>query len=147
MKRLRFDFVSEEVLRQGLEQQYDREAIADVAPFFFALGRPGMILAALRDPAAFSLERELLSSLFRLSTLTLSERLTLAEKMALHAERAVRLLEWWLPGLYQQSHKITEQKTLVRFFVLLEEIEATLRLLKTTQSNTRLLLEKIFLSV
>lgn len=147
VKRARFDFVSEDTLRQELASQYAESNLSEVAPFFFALGRPGMILSALRDPEAFAFDRELLGSLFRLSTLTLAERLALAEKMALHTERTVRLLEWWLPGLYQQSQKMTEKKATVRFFELLEEVEKTMRLLKTTQSNARLLLEKLFLSV
>lgn len=147
VKRVRFDFVPEEILQRDVKEQYPAEALAEVAPFFFALGRPGMILSALRDPEAFAFDRELLGSLFRLSTLSLAERLTLAEKMALHTERTVRLLEWWLPGLYQQSQKMTEKKATVRFFELLEEVEKTMRLLKTTQSNARLLLEKLFLSV
>ena len=147
VKQVRFGFVPLDEMRAGVEQLFPREEIALVAPFFFSLGRPGMILLALRDPDAFALDRDLLSSLFRLSTLSLTERLALAEKMALHAERTTRLLEWWLPGLYHQSLGITEKKGTIRFFGLLEDIEKTLRLLKTTQSNTRLVLEKLFLSV
>ena len=143
IKQVRFGFVPQEVLAR----EFGNEEASDIAPFFFSLGRPGMIFSALRDPAAFSVERELLGGLFRLSTLTLSERLLLAEKMAVHTERTVRLLEWWLPGLYQQSRQRTDRKQMIRFFELFEEIEATLRLLKTTQSNTRLLLEKLLLSV
>lgn len=147
VKRIRFDFVPEAELREGVHAQYTEAQLAEVAPFFFALGRPGMILSALEQPEAFAFDRELLGALFRLSTLSLGERLALAEKMALHAEQTIRLLEWWLPGLYQQAQKMTEKKTTVRFFALLAEVEATMRLLKTTQSNTRLLLEKLFLSV
>ncbi len=143
IKQVRFSFVPQEVL----SREFGTEETSDIAPFFFSLGRPGMILSALSDPAAFSVERELLGGLFRLSTLTLTERLALAEKMAVHTERSVRLLEWWLPGLYQQSRQRKDRKQMVRFFELFEEIEATLRLLKTTQSNTRLLLEKLLLSV
>lgn len=147
VKQVRFSFISEEVIRGEVRTLFSSEEIAQVAPFFFSLGRPGMILLALKDPEAFALDRDLLSSLFRLSTLSLTERLALAEKMALHAERTTRLLEWWLPGLYHQSLGITEKKGTIRFFELLEEIEQTLRLLKTTQTNTRLVLEKLFLSV
>lgn len=147
VKQVRFGFVSEEEIREAVSARYPVEVVAHVAKFFFSLGRPGLVLSALRDPEAFALERDLLSSLFRLSILSLTERLALAEKMALHAERTIRLLEWWLPGLYQQSQGITERKGTVRFFKLLEEIELSLRLLKTTQTNTRLVLEKLFLSI
>jgi len=147
VKRMRFHFVPEKTLQSALLTQFSEKELSDVAPFFFALGRPGMVLAALADPKQFALERELLGQLFRLSTLTLAERLILAEKLGLHADRTIRLLEWWLPGLYHQVMKMTEKKGTVRFFGLLEEVEKTMRLLKTTQSNARLLLEKLFLSV
>lgn len=147
VKRVRFDFVPEEILRQEMVALYDEKSLADIAPFFFALGRPGMVLAALRDPQGFALKRDLLGQLFRLSTLSLSERLTLAEKLGLHTERTIQLLEWWLPGLYHQAMKLEERKGTVRFYSLLEAVEKTMRLLKTTQSNARLLLEKLFLAV
>ncbi|MDP2838112.1 MAG: hypothetical protein Q8O53_02445 [Candidatus Moranbacteria bacterium] len=147
VKRVRFDFVPEAILRQEIAASYNEQELADIAPFFFALGRPGMILSAREYPQTFALERELLGQLFRLSTLSSAERLTLAEKLALHGERTIRLLEWWLPGLYHQAMKLEEKKGIVRFYSLLEEVEKTMRLLKTTQSNARLLLEKLFLSV
>ncbi|MFZ3031679.1 MAG: AAA family ATPase [Candidatus Moraniibacteriota bacterium] len=147
VKRVRFDFVSEESIREDIALRYTGTDMDSIAPFFFALGRPGMILSALEHPEAFVLDRELLGSLFRLSALSLSERLALAERLALHTERTIRLLEWWLGGLYRQAQKMTEKKMTTRFFLLLDETEATLRLLKTTQSNARLLLEKLFLAV
>lgn len=147
VKRVRFDFVPEKLLFEAVASSYDKKELSQVAPFFFALGRPGMVLSALRDPAAFTLERDLLGQLFRLSTLPLSERLSLAEKLGSHTERTVRLLEWWLPGLHRQALQMSEKRGTVRFFALLDEVEKTMRLLKTTQSNARLLLEKIFLAV
>jgi DNA polymerase-3 subunit delta' len=147
VKRVRFDFIPEEELRQSVTSFVPEEALTEVAPFFFALGRPGMVLSALKDPKTFVVERELLGSLFRLSTLTLAERMTLAETLGQQGERTIRLLEWWLPGLYQQGRKLTDTLTTTRFFSLLDEIEKTMRLLKTTESNKRLLLEKLFLMV
>ena len=90
VKRVRFGFVSEDVIREEMDSMYTKEELAEVAPFFFALGRPGMILSALHDPDAFALDRDLLSALFRLSSLSLAERLTLAEKLAQHAEQIGR---------------------------------------------------------
>ncbi len=147
VKRVRFDFLEEELLKQAFRERYDEATLRPIAPFFYSLGRPGMILAAAENPEGFAANREVLSALFRLSTLSLAERLSLAEKMAVHADRTIELLEWWLPGLYQQSVKITDKKGTTRFFELLEDVEGTMRLLKTTQSNARLLLEKLFLSV
>lgn len=147
VKRVPFHFVPEESMREALQEEFNGEKLSQVASFFFALGRPGLVLEALRNPETFTVEKELLGKLFRLSTLSLSERLTLAERLGLHTEQCIRLLEWWLPGLYQQAWKTKEKKSTRQFFSLLEEIEQVIKTLKTTQSNVRLVLEKLFLSV
>lgn len=145
VKRVHFDFVSEEDMKEGMKE-YSQGGL-DIAPFFYSLGRPGMIRRALSDPVSFEEEKEKLSLLFRLSTLSVSERLALAEKLALKSDLTIRLLEWWLPGLYSQAMKTKEKNTTVQFFTLLENTEKTVSLLKTTQSNPRLLLEKLFFTV
>lgn len=147
IERVRFDFVPEEELSREAAKRFPRAGEGSIAPFFFSLGRPGMIIRALGDPKGFAEEREKLGQLFRLSTLSLSERLQLAEKMSSDVPEAVKLLEWWLPGLHTQALKASEKKLTARFFALLESIEQALALLKTTQSNARLLLEKLFLSL
>ncbi len=147
VKRAHFNFVPEAILHEDLGKIYPGRDFSAIAPFFFALGRPGMILSAIEHQEVFSADREYLGQLFRLSTLSVSERLTLAQQLGNHTEQAIRLLEWWLPGLYQQAVRISERKMTLRFFRLLADVEQTMRLLKTTQSNTRLLLEKLFLSV
>lgn len=147
VKRVPFDFVPEAILKDELATTFPDQSLSEIAPFFFSLGRPGLVRSAIEHPEVFTTERTLLAKLFRLSTLSLAERLALAEELALHQDRTIRLLEWWLPGLYAQAQKLREKKMTVRFFGLLEEVENTLHLLKTTQSNARLLLEKLFLGV
>jgi hypothetical protein len=141
VEHIRFGLVSEEEMRSGIPDQ------GSVPGFFFSLGRPGAVIRAVDDPEAFAGDKELLGSLFRLSTLPLAERLALAERMAGDVPRAIRMLEWWLPGLHASAKKTAEPGATARFFALLDETEQMLRLLKTTQSNARLLLEKLFLSV
>ena len=85
--------------------------------------------------------------LFRLTSLSLGERLHLADELSKNVPETIRLLEWWLPGLHTQAFKGMEKRLTVRFFSLLAETEQTLTLLKTTQSNARLLLEKLFFSI
>lgn len=141
VQHVRFGLVPEEDIRSGVSDP------GSLPGFFFSLGRPGAIIRALGNPEAFAGDKELLSGLFRLSTLSLAERLVLAEKMAGDVPRAIRMLEWWLPGLHASALKTTESGATARFFALLDETEQMLRLLKTTQSNARLLLERLFLSV
>ncbi len=147
-EEVRFDFVPEQEIQNGIEMMgfpaAEREAIA---PFFFSLGRPGMILRALCDPEAFAADRTMLAQLFRLSALSVIERLALSERLGTDVPCAIRLLEWWLPGLHAQAFKAVERGGTGRFFLLLENTERTVGLLKTTQGNARLLLEKLFLGV
>ena len=145
VERVRFGYVSPEEIERGIEALSLPNKGNVIASFFFALGRPGMIVRAARDPESFAGEREALARLFRLSTLSLSERLKLAETFAKDVPKTVRLLEWWLPGLHTQALKGTDAAYMARFFGLLEAAEQTLALLKTTQSNARLLLEKLLL--
>jgi len=147
VKHVRFDFVAEDEIKQGLEKIYQPAALREIAPFFFSLGRPGMVIRALSEPENFLEAKEKLGLLFRLSTLSLSERMSLAEKLSSHTEQSILLLEWWLPGLHAQAMKTEERKMMTKFFGLLAEVEKTIVLMKTTQSNSRLLLEKLFLNI
>jgi len=145
VERVRFGYVS------SLEMQRESTLLAKketpLAPFFFSLGRPGMIIRAISDSQKFSKEQEKLGRLFRLSSLTLGERLSLAEELSKNVPETIRLLEWWLPGLHSQALKKENTIQSKRFFLLLEKTEQTLLLLTTTQSNARLLLEKLFFSL
>lgn len=147
VERIRFDYVPSEEIKSGLGVLFAGSKEPTLAPFFFSLGRPGMIVRALRDPQSFADERERLERLFRLSTLGLGERLKLAEELAKNIPETVQLFEWWLPGIHAQALKGTDTRYTTKFFGLLEAAEETLGLLKTTQSNARLLLEKLFFSV
>lgn len=147
IERIRFDYVSEEEIKSDMNTLLVRKNEHPIAPFFFSLGRPGMIIRAVLNPQIFTKEQEKLGRLFRLSSLTLGERLGLAEELAKNVPESIRLLEWWLPGLHTQALKETNIRRTARFFRLLEEAEQTLILLKTTQSNARLLLEKLFFSI
>lgn len=145
--RVRLDFVPEDQIREGVGEDLSHEALREVAPFFFALGRPGLILNARDNMGGFMQERDRLSRLFKISLLSLQERLALAEELSKDVPMATRLLEWWLPGLHASAQKSNEVRHTRRFFQILEMIQETIRLLKTTQSNARLLLEKLFLAI
>lgn len=147
IEKFRFDYVPPEEIEAGVYSILPEGKRQDIAPFFFSLSRPGMIIRVLNDPQGFITEREKLERLFRLSSLDLGERMQLAEELSKNVPEAIRLLEWWLPGLHTQAIKNTDAHYTARFFELLEKVEETLTLLKTTQSNARLLLEKLFFAI
>lgn len=147
VERVRFGYVAPEAIAEGIDTLFSGGREHAIAPFFFALGRPGMAVRAARDPQGFAEEKEKLGRLFRLSTLGLPDRLKLAEELAKNVPQTVRLLEWWLPGLHTQALQGADARHTARFLGLLDEVERTLMLLKTTQSNARLLLEKLFFAI
>jgi DNA polymerase III subunit delta' len=148
VERMRFGFVPEEEMLSGFSASEFSSRIGNgnIAPFFFSLGRPGMIIRALSDTKGFAADQERLAKLFRLSTLSLTEKLRFAEELSADVPHTIRLLEWWLPGLHVRISGLDNRQA-QRFFGLLEETERTLSLLKTTQANARLLLEQLFLFV
>jgi len=147
VERIRFGYVASEEIESGSASLFTKKENKTIAPFFFSLGRPGIIKQAELDPESFLKKQEKLSRLFRLSSLSLNERLQLAEELAKNVPESIQLLEWWLPGLHSQAFKEMNKSRTTLFFELLEETEQVLFLLKTTQSNARLLLEKLFFSI
>lgn len=146
-ERVRFSTVAAQEIEHGMHTLFPGNKQLAIEPFFYSIGRPGMIVRAARSPQEFLDEKETLGKLFRLSTLLLYDRLQLAEHMAKDVPGTIRLLEWWVPGLHAQALKTHEIRHTSQFFTLLEEVEKTRALLKTTQSNARLLLEKLLLSI
>jgi len=147
VEKVRFNYVPAEEITSDANFVSSKKQKQDLSPFFFSLGRPGMIFRAESNPEIFTEERKKLEKLFKLSSLGLYERLQLADELSKNVPKCIRLLEWWMPGLHNQAVKRDNVQYTTRFFEFLERAEKTLVLMKTTQSNTRLLLEKLFLSV
>ena len=146
VEKFRFAFLPEEEMKEAFTDGCRKEEDPAFVQFLFSLGRPGLLVRAQADPEFFSATREKLGKLFRLSRLSLPARLQLAEELSLNVPATAETLEWWLPGLHTLAfrHAATGK---ARFFSYLEEVEETLFLLRTTQANARLLLEKLFLSL
>ncbi len=148
VERVRFHYVPVEEMQSDRSLFFSHHTDQQtIAPFFFSLGRPGVVKEALADPKKFHQKQEMLSRLFRLSTLSLSERMILAEELSKNVPEMITLLEWWLPGLHKQALESKSFSHTKQFFRLLQDIESTLTLLKTTQSNARLLADTLFLSL
>lgn len=146
-EKVRFSFVPESVMKEAFLSGVRRENNQALVSFFLALGRPGLLVRARDDPAFFSQAEGTLGKLFRLSSLSAKERLDFAEDLAADVPAASRLLEWWLPGLHTLAFRKVEATGHSQFFRYLEEAERTLFLLRNTQANARLLLEKLFFSI
>jgi DNA polymerase III subunit delta' len=137
--RVPFSLVSESLIRE-------RFGTSSVEPFFFSLGRPGIVSTAITEADSFARRRELLRSLFRISSLSFSERLELSEKLSVLPSETADLFEWWVTGLRNMKRTDTlSSRTAVTFYGILGEIERTIRALRDTNSNARLLIDRLFL--
>ena len=124
----------------GAEAKTDR--------FFVSLGRPGIVFGSRFDPETFAQRRDTLRKLFRLSELTFSERIALAESLSSYpVSETLLLLEWWVSIRRTAERNRTDPDRIRATYRLLEEIEETARLLRTTNANTRIALDRLFLSV
>ncbi len=144
--RVAFPLVPERDLRNGVERFFG-DAASSIEPFFFALGRPGIIVSALRDPEAFAKRRDILRHLFRLSSLPFHERLSISETVSSDIREAIMLFEWWETGLRALRKDETDPNRLRRFYSFLGDIETCLQSLRDTNANARLLVDRLLLSV
>lgn len=139
--RVPFSPVSEADMRSGLEAE-----ASGIESFFFSLGRPGIVLSAAADPDSFSRRRDLLRSLFRVSSLSFAERIALSERLSATPSEAADLLEWWVTGLRNMRRSDTaSRKNALLLYRLLEEIEKTIRTLRDSNANPRLCIDRLFL--
>ncbi|MEI7750209.1 MAG: AAA family ATPase [Candidatus Moraniibacteriota bacterium] len=141
--RVPFSAIPEDMMRAGFGTFLSGEAA--VEPFFFSLGRPGIVVGAAASPDEFSGRRDLLRSLFRISSLSFCERLSLSEKLSASPSEAAEVFEWWVAGLRNVRKRDDSTKAVVRRYRFLEDIEKTTRSLRDTNANVRLLLDRLFL--
>jgi DNA polymerase III, delta subunit len=145
LEEVRFRFVPEEII---LEEGKPFNLIPgdDIPNFFFQLGRPGILFQAKENPKSFLKHKEQLTSLYRISTLSLRERLKLAEELAVDVPGSIQLFEWFLPGLYQRMKGVPVD-TQVKHLKVLARIQESLFQLKKTDVQPRLTLEQLFLTL
>jgi len=141
--RVPFSAIPEDAMRSGFGSALS--GTSAVEPFFFSLGRPGIVAGAATDPDAFSGRRDLLRSLFRISALSFSERLSLSEKLSASPSETAEVFEWWVAGLRNMRKRDDSPKAAVRLYRFLEDIERTTRSLRDTNANARLLIDRLFL--
>ena len=114
--------------------------------FLYDFGRPGIIQMALQDAAEFSGMKVLLARLSRLGQLSLSERLHLAEDLTKEGSSTIRLLEWLASSVRKEAQNdIVDNMKIQATYSFLEALKNTQHILQSTQANTRLQLEKLFL--
>lgn len=138
LQRVPFSLVREEEMSGlGILDHEDR--------FLLSFGRPGVVTEALRDTEGFSSTKVFLRRLSNLRELPVSERLRLAEDLSRESVSVTRLLEWLISLIRQDALDEAQQERIPSGYRFLEDIVKAQRILRGTQANTRLQLEKLFL--
>ncbi|MBP9752157.1 MAG: AAA family ATPase [Candidatus Moranbacteria bacterium] len=145
--RIIFPLVPEEDIRAGVTDIFGGNAADSLEPFFFALGRPGIVVSALSDPDAFSKRKDILRSLFRISSLPFHERLRLSETLSENLGETVALFALWTTGLRMLRKDERDDVRIRTYYSFLEDIEDCSLALRDTNANARLLIDRLFLSI
>lgn len=145
LEEVRFRFIAEDTLKKE-GGEYGLIVGTDIPDFFFQLGRPGVLFQAKENPKRFLKKKEQLTKLFRLSALSLRERLSLAEELAVDVPSSIQLLEWFIPGLYQKTKTLSAENQ-AKHLLLVASIQETLFELKRADAQPRMTLEHLFLSL
>ncbi|MCW1888452.1 MAG: hypothetical protein KIH67_002760 [Candidatus Moranbacteria bacterium] len=145
LEEIRFRFVGENILKKE-GKEHGLMIGTDIPDFFFQLGRPGILFQAKENPKRFLKKKEQLTKLFRLSALSLRERLALAEELAVDVPSSIQLLEWFIPGLYQKAKTLSAENQ-AKHLLLVASIQETLFELKRADVQPRMTLEHLFLSL
>jgi DNA polymerase-3 subunit delta' len=115
---------------------------------FWSLGRPGLIAQLAADKKALDYREETLAELKKLFTQNLAEKFLLLEEMSKDKEKAIKKLNLWIIVLRQTLlGKNLLALEPMRALQSLEAITASLAILRSTNSNTRLILENLLLKM
>jgi len=114
---------------------------------FWSLGRPGLMLELQKNAEMLEFRQETTGSLQKLCAQNMVEKFALAEEMAKDIELSIKKLDLWTVILReillgQKTNVIVSAKKALK---ILDGLGRTSELLKTTNSNARLVLENLFL--
>lgn len=142
-RKIKFGIVTDEELKENLTDGEDKEEA-----IFWSFGRPGIALRLIsnKDEMKFMLETsEELRALFSKSV---AEKFSLAEKLSKNEALLIRKMNLWVMILRKKILDdssvglINKQKILS----LIEKIAEDTALIRGTNSNSRLILENLFLN-
>ena len=112
-----------------------------------AMGRPGLAKNMLESAEELKLRRQQRQQLEKLRGGSLNEKMLLAEEFSKDVARTLNTFNAWiwllrLDGLSNQDQQVRNQT-----FQVIEKIQQSMTLLKSTNANARLLLEVLFMDI
>lgn len=143
-QRIRFGLVASQEMQEAIAGNADREKI-----IFWSTGRPGIAKKMLDDPSELEYREKTVCELVDIFSKNTSERFSLAETWSKDDQEINRKLDLWLVILRQsmagKSYGISVSPD--KALRLLEGISESMQILKDTNTNTRLVLENLFLKL
>lgn len=142
-RKVKFNLVNDKDLEEMIpEGERDREAI-----IFWSLGRPGVVQKLLSEEKELEFMKENFREFKNLFSAPVHEKFSLAEKLGANVPILIKKIDIWtallrVPLLGKSAKiKISPGKSLR----LLEGMEKSLEMLKSSNANARLILENLFL--
>jgi len=136
-QKLNFSLVSDEEMRAGLS---DEEFV------FYAMGRPGLLKTMVADPDGRKAQKETEDELKVVLGGTINEKLKLAEELAKNNVRALEKLTLWIWMIKSRAVDLAAGKTINAYGVI-EKMDESVTVLKTTNANARMVLENLFIGI
>ncbi len=114
---------------------------------FWSFGRPGVVMNLLHSPEAIIFYQEAKEELEQLFGATVSRKFSLAERLSKQPAQLIDKLNIWVIIL---RNKLKEKNnlsiaSLKKIFFLIQKIEKSLKTIKETNANVKLILENLLL--
>lgn len=112
---------------------------------FWSLGRPGQAKIFLTDKLELEKQLELANEFSSLFSLELNDKFFLAEKLAKNTPELLSRMAFWIVLLRQSLLGKKQKRTIspAKALELIEKIEESKRIIESTNSNVRLVLENL----
>ena len=140
-RKINFGTVSDKEIKRRLGEKINEEII------FWSLGRPGLALNLIQDPNELEARVKAKKNLFGLFQKSMAEKLNLAEELSKNLEDLSRELNFWNLLLREKILGKLNQTNLdsKKSLELIEKISYSLKIIKETNTNAKLVLENLFL--
>lgn len=142
--KINFGTVSDSKLEeQIIKEKKDKQELV-----FWSLGRPGILIKLLNDPAELAKRQAILGDLNQLFEQNIDARFSLAEKKAKDIENTMSEMNLWIMILREAllGNSLQVKKNPGEKIKLIEKISESLEIMKGTNANARLVLENLFLN-
>lgn len=138
-QKIKFGLVSDEEMREISDKS---EEIA-----FWSCGRPGIAKKILDDPAELEFRENTKKELEIITAGNISEKFALAESWSKDENKIYEKLNLWLILLRENLRGAKSSVSPDKALIFIEAISESMQILKDTNTNTRLVLENLFLKL